>query len=83
MSTQETETKCHCLECGKLFEPYLIDVPCHICNGEGIIEDEDDFMRSGLRYCWQCNGKGELTLKERHFCDDDCREQHFESQFDI
>jgi DnaJ-class molecular chaperone len=76
------ETKCTCIECSKQFEPYLTDVVCHNCNGEGYIEDDDDFMRSGLITCWQCRGHGDLTLTERSFCDDDCREQHFEDQFD-
>lgn len=70
-----------CIECSKEFEPYPVIVCCHICDGEGYIETEFVyFMRDDYRTCWQCNGKGELNLKEHAFCDDICREQHFDNQ---
>jgi len=74
---------CTCIECKREFEPYKHVVVCHICDGEGYIETEfDDFMREDYRRCWQCHGHGELTVIETHLCDEDCREQYFENQFD-
>ena len=77
------ETKCTCIECGKSFDKYPYWVCCRICDGEGYIEaDFDDFMRDDFRKCWQCNGDGELTLMESAFCDDECRENHFDNDVD-
>lgn len=75
------ETAKTCIYCQKGFAPYLVELDCHICNADGHIEHEDDFMRSGLRRCWQCYGKGTLTLTENSFCDEVCREEYFEDQF--
>lgn len=68
-----------CIECENEFEPYLAVVGCSACGGEGYIEsDMDEFMRDDYRICWQCKGKGEITVTENAFCDEFCREEHFE-----
>ena len=78
----EEKKKCTCIECKKEFEPYPHEVVCHICDGNGIIETDDDFMRSDYRWCWQCHGKETYLIMERFLCDDACRDAHFDGQFD-
>jgi DnaJ-class molecular chaperone len=68
-----------CIECKRLFKPYQTDIPCHQCGGDGYVEDDDDYRGSAFKTCWQCKGNGELIITEVHFCDWDCREQHFEN----
>lgn len=52
--------------CPKHKAPYDVDVDCHVCHGEGEIEDLDDFM-GGFERCWSCHGSG-MGFPECAFC---------------
>lgn len=78
-----SDKTCTCIECKKEFEAYITYEVCHVCNGEGYLEDMDSFSGSDFVKCYQCMGKGEYKFTEWHFCDDQCKENHFEDLEDI
>jgi hypothetical protein len=49
-----------------------VETECHICHGEGVIEDLDDVIGRGSERCYACGGSGigwpdcEFCIEESH-----------------
>ena len=82
MESSEIGNISTCIECKREFKPYITDEVCHVCNGEGFLEDMDSSSGSDFVKCYQCMGNGQYKFKEYHFCDDQCKEQHFEDMYE-
>ena len=58
-----------CIDCGKLFEPYIVEDMCHVCGGDG-----------GLGWrepCRACGGSGENQFTEKMRCEN-CFDIHWQ-----
>lgn len=73
---------CTCIECKKEFTAYQTDELCHVCNGEGFLEDIYSFSSSDFVKCYQCMGHGTYKFMQYMFCDYQCKEQHFEDLYE-
>lgn len=51
---------------------------CHVCHGEGMIEDREDFG-GGYETCWGCSGNGWAPWLTCDWCDEECMEEQEQS----
>jgi len=41
---------------------------CHVCHGEGVVEDHDDVIGRGTETCWSCRGSGRSPWLDCEWC---------------
>lgn len=62
--------------CPKHNLPYDVESDCHVCHGEGQVDDDEPGSGHAYITCWACRGSGTSPFLDCEFCLDEERDDY-------